>query len=92
MGNSLKQSKGVITRKRVTKNNIEESTIDFVLISEDRLDEVDTVIVLDDERSHVLTKSIRNKDGIKKVESDCNPIISKFKLYINMKPEKRYST
>jgi hypothetical protein len=35
VGNSLEECKGLITRKRVTRNCVEESTIDFVLLSED---------------------------------------------------------
>ena len=55
IGNSLTQCKGVITRKRVTKDNTEESTIDFILMSEDLINEVDEIVV-DNAREHVLTK------------------------------------
>ena len=35
IGNSLKKCKGLVTRKRVTKNAIEESIIDLVIMSGD---------------------------------------------------------
>ena len=64
---------------RVTKFATEESTIDFVLLSADLLDETESILV-DDKRLHVLTKLRKNKSGVVKVESDHNPIISKFKI------------
>ena len=79
LGNSLKQCKGLITRRRVTKDKTEESIIDFVIFSEDLVDSIDTIVV-DDKREHVLTKIIKNKKGVQKVESDHHPIISKLNL------------
>ena len=87
VGNNINQCKGVITRKRVTKDNTEESIIDFVLVSEDMIDEVES-IVIDEERTHVLTRLTKTKRGITKVESDHNSIISKFKLSLDMKADK----
>ena len=79
VGNALKQCQGVITRRRVTKDRTEESTIDFIIFSEDLVNEIETVVI-DDKREHVLTKIIKNKKGVRKVESDHHPIISKIKL------------
>ena len=84
LGNSLDQCEGVVTRKRITKNNIEESAIDFVLISFDLKSAVES-IKIDEEREHVLTKIMKTKNGVVKVESDHNTIISKFKLHWNKK-------
>ena len=86
VGNSLKQCKGLITRKKVTIDRVEESTKDFVLFSEDMLEHIDAVEV-DEKREKVLTKLTKTKKGIIKVESDHNPIISKLKLTWNLKPK-----
>ena len=79
IGNSLKQCKGLITRKKVTKERIEESTIDFVLLSPDLLKHINTIEV-DENREKVLTKLTRTKNGVRKVESDHNPIITKLTI------------
>ena len=84
LGNSLEKCKGLITRKRTTKNTVEESTIDFVIMSEDLKNEVE-LIEIDDERHHVLTKITRNKNGTAKIESDHNTIFSKFRIPWNKK-------
>ena len=81
----MKQCKGLITRKRITKNGTEESVIDFVLISDDLKDEVEA-IVIDDERKNVLTKLSKTKNGIVKIESDHNTI---YYTHLNLKWEKR---
>ena len=77
IGNSLKKCTGLVTRKRVTIDTTEESTIDFIIISEDLVNDVQEIIV-DEARNHVLTKIGKNKKVVKVVESDHNPIISKF--------------
>ena len=64
IGNSLKQCKGLITRKRVTKDTTEESTIDFILLSEDLANEVDDILV-DENRVHVLTKIGKSMKNVK---------------------------
>ena len=84
IGNSMKKCKGTVTRKRVTKSTIEESIIDFVLMSED-LSHVLETILIDDERKHVLTRITKTKKGIKIIESDHNVIFSRFKLPWNKK-------
>ena len=78
VGNAIPQCEGLITRKRVTKDSIEESTIDFVLVSADLVDEIESILV-DEKRDHVLTKITKHKGNIKKVESDHNSIITRLK-------------
>ena len=70
---------GLITRKRVTKDGTEESIIDFVIISNDLVDNMES-LVIDDERKHVLTKYTKVKNGTKRTESDHNVLISKMKF------------
>ena len=78
----MKQCKGLITRKRVTKDRVEESIIDFVIMSKDLSNEVES-ITIDDERDHVLMRITKTKNGVKKVESDHNVIFTKLKLSWN---------
>ena len=73
---------GVITRKRVTVDSTEESIIDHLIISEDLKNELESLLV-DEERNHVLTKTRKTKNGVVKVKSDHNPLVSKFKMTWN---------
>ena len=82
VGNSLTKCKGLVTRKRDTKDKLEESIIDFVLISDDLKEHLETILI-DDEREHVLTSIKKTKNGIKKSESDHNTIFSRFKFQWN---------
>ena len=84
IGNSLKQCKGLVTRKRVTKNGTEESVIDFIIVSDDLKDEVEAIII-DDERKHVLTRVTKTKKGVITVESDHNVLFTHLKLTWNKK-------
>ena len=84
IGNSLNKCKGLITRRKATKDKVEESTIDFVIFSADMLEHVDAITV-DEKRENVLTKLTKTKKGVKKIESDHNPIISKLAINWNMK-------
>ena len=79
LGNNMEQCKGVITRRRVTKSAIEESIIDFVLLSADMKREIESIII-DDERNHVLTRITKTKKGVVKVESDHNTIFTRLKM------------
>ena len=75
--NGMKEiCKGLITRERHTINSIEKSIIDFVIVSDDLVTNVLSMMI-DDERKHVLTKLTKTKSGIKKVESDHNTILTK---------------
>ena len=79
VGNSLTKCKGLVTRKRTTKNGVEESIIDFVLLSDDLSDALENIII-DDKREHVLTSIKKTKNGIKNIESDHNTIFTRFKF------------
>ena len=70
---------GAITRRRVTKDKVEESIIDFVITSSDLVGEVESILI-DEARNYVLVKVTKSKKGMKSVESDHNAIISKLKL------------
>ena len=85
VGNGMKQCKGTITRKRVTVESVEESSIDIVLMSEDLANEVEEVFI-DTEREHSVMRVTKNKE----VPSDHNTIVTKFKLKWNnqMKQQK----
>ena len=72
---------GSITRRRSTKDNIEESIIDHVIISEDLVNDLDTIVV-DEKGINALEKHHTNGNAIC---SDHNPIISKFKFKWNKK-------
>ena len=77
------KSHGTITRKRVTTQSVEQSIIDYVLISEE-LENHMIGCFIDDKREHVLTKiSKTKKQGIKRTESDHNSITTKFNLKVN---------
>ena len=69
------KSEGVVTRQRITEDgNIEKSTIDFVIISQD-LEEFIEKVKIDEERHNVLTKVTKHKNGTTtKSEADHNVI------------------
>ena len=75
------KSHGTITRKRTTAHSVEQSVIDYVLISEE-LESHMTGCYIDDKRKNVLTRISKTKQGIKRVESDHNTIITKFDLKV----------
>ena len=75
---------GVITRRRVTKENIEESVIDHMIISEDLKDDL-THVLIDEEQNHVLNRVTKTKKGIVTANSDHNVIISNFSIPWNTK-------
>ena len=70
---------GVITRKRVTKNGIQESTIDLVLLSCDMLEDL-VSIHIDEEKKNILTSITKTKNVTSKHESDHNSIETKFDI------------
>ena len=84
-GNSLtNKRKGLITRKRNTIKGIEESIIDFVITSNDLVENIEH-IEIDDERINVLTKNKKTKVGSDYSESDHNLINTQFKITWNGK-------
>jgi hypothetical protein len=70
---------GLITRKRVTKDSIEESVIDHVLMSEDLIEDFNQLII-DEDKIHVLNRISRTKKGVVTVNSDHNALVSKFDI------------
>ena len=78
--NSLEgKSRGVITRRRTTIDGEEKSTIDFVILSEDLVEIVESVR-RDEEQVNCLTKFSKNKADTKVIKSDHNSIITKFNI------------
>ena len=66
VANSINEKcQGVITTRRVTTENIEESVIDFVLINDDIKENLESMLV-DEDRQHMLTKYMKTKRGINK--------------------------
>ena len=70
---------GFITRRRTTEVGVEESIIDFLIISADRLENFEEPNI-DEEKEHALTKLTHSKNTVKKTISDHNVMISKFNL------------
>ena len=73
----------MITRRQITKQSKEESVIDFVILSDDIQNDVESFII-DEERNHALTKYKRGS----KSESDHNVMISKFSFKWSKKVKK----
>ena len=80
VANGLKEKcSGLITRRRETRNSVEESIIDHAIITEDLEKDLESVRV-DEERQNVLEKIVKTKKGVVKQLSDHNPIITKFNV------------
>ena len=82
MANGLVVCQGTITRKRVTTQRTEQSAISFVLISEDLVDQIESIII-DEDGDHVLTRISKTKNGTEIKESDHNVIKTRLKLHWN---------
>ena len=80
---------GLITRKRVTKESIEESIIDFVITNKNLEKKVESLLI-DENRKHILTTITKTKKGLKLKESDHHPLITtlRFTWSKNKKREK----
>ena len=86
--NSLKGKRvGVITRRRNTVDSDEKSTIDFVILSGDLVEDVETVRT-DEEQINSLAKFSKTKGVVKVTKNDHNPIITKFKVEFSQKTKK----
>ena len=58
--NSLQgKSQGLITRRRTTVNGVEKSTIDFVILSEDLVEDVEAVRTDDEQANCKVQKNQR---------------------------------
>ena len=77
VANGSDKCKGIITRKRITKERTETSVIDFVLLSNDMKEQFNTMHV-NEARKHVLTKFRKTKRGFKVPESDHNVLLTEF--------------
>ena len=85
MVNCLKgKVKGVITRKRVTKNSTEESAIDLVIVSSDMVEHIEGMHI-DEEKLNVLTSVTKTEQGVVKHESDHNSLTINFNIKWNQK-------
>ena len=73
---------GTITSKRVTTQRTEQSAISFVLVSEDLVNQIESVII-DEDRDHVLTRISKTRHGTETKESDHNVIKTSLKLHWN---------
>ena len=80
--NSLSKCSGKITRRRNTEQRLEESTVDFVIISSDLEKHVQSMLI-DEKRNHVLVRINKTKKGVTTVESDHNTIFTNFTLKWN---------
>ena len=88
VANSLKDKcKGAITRRRETKDSVEKSIIDHVIISEDLENELNR-IEIDEEGKNALTKLVKTRNGISKQTSDHNTIITQFDIKWSRKIKK----
>ena len=86
--NSSDKCDGTITRKRITKDGIEESVIDYLMVCNNVAPFVESMKI-DEDREHVLTKFV-SKNGVKKVvESDHNIIFAEFSFTTDRNKEKR---
>ena len=72
IANGLDRCDGVITRKRVTKDGIEENDLKENLVS----------LTIDEKREHVITKYTKTKHGGKRTESDHNVLNIETKFYV----------
>ena len=73
---------GLITRTRVTTEGREASVIDFVIISDDLVESVNSMLI-DEDRKHVLVKFLKRKKGTIKKESDHNVLLTSFDIKWN---------
>ena len=78
--NSIRNKvKGVITRRRITESGIEESVIDFLIVSNDLVKEVKE-LVIDEQKDHALAVVKRKNDIVKVTTSDHNTLLTTFML------------
>ena len=70
---------GLITQERTTVNGIEQSVIDFVIVSSELTKHVKHIHI-DDKRVHVLSKNLKTKNGTEVIKSDHNMIDTKITM------------
>ena len=79
--------KGIITRRRRSIKGLEESIIDFLIISEDMFEHMVEMLV-DEERIYSVAKYQKTRHGLKITEPDHHMLIGKFDFDINMMKKK----
>ena len=70
---------GTITRRRQTKDRVEVSAIDMVILCNDMTQNLEKMTI-DEEKKHVLTKVSKTKKGVNVKESDHNVIVTEFNI------------
>ena len=70
---------GTITRERDTTNVTQRSAISFVLVSEDLVQNVESVLI-DEKQEFAPTRITKTKNAVEKKESDHNVILTRLKL------------
>ena len=77
--NNSEFCKGKITRHRITKNKVEKSILDYILVC-DILSNYFTSMLIDEERLFTLTKFVSTRGVIKPTKSDHNILYCSFNL------------
>ena len=78
---------GTITRHRMTKKSLETSILDYIIVC-DILKAYFEEMIIDEDRTHVLTKYASTKGCHKNVQSDHNILYSRFAIsYRKTKPK-----
>ena len=80
--NCLNTCEGVITRKRVLENRIEEAVLDFFLINE-KLRPFFKNLLIDEERKFCLSNLAQIKKNKRIIETDHNAMIAEMNLEVN---------
>ena len=75
--NTTDLCQGVITRQRVTVNGVERSVLDYFILCQEMFSFLSKMII-DEARSHVLTKYSKVKGKVTVTEADHNPLIFNF--------------
>ena len=85
-----RKSSGVITRSRTTNAGVEKSTIDFVIVSDDLVEDIKTVVI-DEDKLNCLSSIRKTKKAVVVTKSDHNSIITNFtvKWDKNLKKHKK---
>ena len=78
--NATDKCQGLITRRRITQNKIEESIIDYLIVCENMFSFLESMII---DQSNIHSRYIRRNNQVKVIPSDHIPIIGHFKLKWN---------
>ena len=76
--------KGVITRRRTTVKSLEESVIDYLILSEDMFEKM-VEMIIDENRTYSIAKYKKVKEGTKVIEADHNMLIGRFGFKVDLK-------